>query len=64
MLYIEGKFEANTTIKLMDVSGKLLKTNITNENKAQVDLSNLENGLYFIEVNSGNEKATYRAIKE
>jgi hypothetical protein len=48
-------------IKLLNVSGKLIQSYPTNTN--QIDISQFENGVYFIEVTTNKGKLTSKFVK-
>ncbi len=56
--------ENNTTINIIDITGKTLKTVKTNSTKVSVNLNTFANGLYFYNVidNEGNTVATNRFV--
>jgi len=60
--------EFNTAIdnvEVYNVSGALVKVfSIDNVKKAQLNISSLESGLYFVKVTSGNSTSTTRIIKK
>ena len=61
-----GSYQAtNTKVKIYDVTGRLLmQTNFTtNESIIQIDMSQLNTGLYFVEVAEGNQKFTSKVLK-
>jgi minor extracellular serine protease Vpr len=54
-----------TSIKVYDLKGKLVFENKIvefHENEFALDLSNLENGIYFTELKSGNKKTTIKTV--
>ena len=53
-LYIEGIYEY---IEIVDLSGKIL---IYSEMKESIDISNLTDGLYFIQVTNRDSKSTHK----
>jgi hypothetical protein len=61
-----GSYQAtNTKVKIYDVTGRLLmQTNFTtNESIIQIDMSQLNTGLYFVEVAEGDKKFTSKVLK-
>jgi hypothetical protein len=44
--------------------GQRVNSNNINANEAQVDMSNLSNGVYLVKVTSNNQEKTIRVIKE
>ena len=55
--------EQNSTIKIYNVLGKLILSDIVNSNKNKVDVSSLQKGIYLIKVTSGNSTTTKKLIK-
>jgi endonuclease I/chitodextrinase len=53
----------NSTIKIYNVLGKLILSDIVNSNKNKVDVSSLQKGIYLIKVTSGNSTTTKKLIK-
>lgn len=53
---------AISEISLIDVNGKVLSTQKSNETKTQVDVSNLTSGVYFVKIQSGNDSVTKKII--
>jgi hypothetical protein len=61
---IEGEFAEKAYANVLDLSGKIITTvEITNAIQA-VSLHNFENGIYFLEIVSGSNKATYKVFKQ
>lgn len=52
-------------ISIFDINGRLLKTEQPNSNAStyQIDVQNLTNGIYFLEVQTGNNKQVLKFIK-
>jgi hypothetical protein len=50
----------NFLVELRDLSGKLI---MTNENSSQIDLSEMEKGIYMINYNSTRQKVTKIIVK-
>jgi len=61
-VFIDGIDINNTTINIVDITGKNIKTNITNSNL--IDISNLEKGVYFVVISNDKEKLISKFIKE
>lgn len=57
--------EAFSSINLYDINGRLLKTSLTNNPVLihQLDISDLSNGIYMLELKSGNAKQIQKLIK-
>jgi hypothetical protein len=46
-----------------DITGKLIKSVQSNESSISMDLNELTTGVYFITVNNGADKATFKVVK-
>ena len=57
------KTQQDSTIKIYNVLGKLILSDIVNSNKNKVDVSSLQKGIYLIKVTSGNSTTTKKLIK-
>lgn len=56
---------AKMNLIIKSISGqKLLESTITNQQSIQLPVSNLANGIYFVEFNDGKNKSTIKFIKE
>lgn len=53
----------NWSYSIVDVAGKLIKNERSNQTLQQLDLSELENGVYFIQIRVGNNTTTKKIIK-
>ncbi len=51
-----GEANANTSITIMDISGKVLLSKTTNEGKVDFDFTRYSKGIYLITIESGNNK--------
>lgn len=51
-------------IELFDVEGRLLQTSIENSNTTKFDISNKQNGLYFIRITTEKGSKVEKLIKE
>lgn len=60
---ISGNFNIKTT-ELFDTQGRLLQTNIINENTTTLDISAKSNGVYFIKVTSEEGIKVEKIIKQ
>ena len=49
------------TVSLYDMTGKLLRSNVTDK---QIDLRNLSKGIYFLQINHGDKIYNKKIIKE
>lgn len=66
-----GKFQFSCTtgaagaFKVMDIAGKIIlqKTFESGSTAIEIDLSNTENGLYFLQIDSETEHSSYRLLK-
>jgi hypothetical protein len=65
VLYITSKNSAIIEmIEVVDVNGRLLKhTSVSNSNSTQINLSNLNSGVYFVKVQSELGVGTSKIIK-
>ena len=64
MLYINRASTDFNTVKVYSILGtKILETKLENNNAiGKVDVSSLNAGLYFIEVNNGKQKAVKKIL--
>ncbi|MBI9068946.1 MAG: choice-of-anchor J domain-containing protein [Salinivirgaceae bacterium] len=62
--FIDGDFTNNTIANIYDVTGKIIMTTQISGNKVAIDLSDTENGLYFVEIVSADNKATFKVYKQ
>lgn len=64
---IESEEETSAIVRLFDINGKvqkeMLKSISVGTNTIEVNAGNMESGLYFIEINTGNQKIVQRLIK-
>jgi hypothetical protein len=60
---ISNQSELNLTIEVSDITGKLIKSVQSNESSISMDLNELTTGVYFITVNNGADKATFKVVK-
>jgi len=64
-LTIETRSNADTTFEIYNLNGQLVKqSKILSDNNKHVDLSKFSSGIYFIHINSNNEKYVHKIIKE
>ncbi len=54
----------NSLIKLFNINGKLINTTIAQSSVTIFDLSNLENGIYFIQVENNGIITTQKVVKQ
>jgi Leucine-rich repeat (LRR) protein len=52
------------SVQLYDIQGRILQTNLVNENQAILDISNQSNGVYFLKIISGKGMAIQKLVKE
>ncbi len=52
------------SVQLYDVQGRLLQTNLVNESKTTIDISNQSSGIYFIKVLSDKGIVIQKIVKE
>ncbi len=55
--------QANNTISITDLSGKVVLSSFSADNHCILDISELKPGVYFIQVNSENDIQTERFVK-
>ncbi|MFD2601615.1 T9SS type A sorting domain-containing protein [Flavobacterium suzhouense] len=63
VLNIENTVEINS-VSIVNALGQTVITKIVNNTNAQVDVSPLSKGVYFVTLNSGNARKTVKIIKE
>ena len=51
-------------VRLTDIMGKTISTYSTSENKLQMNVEGLQNGIYLLEISGGGRKVTKRLVKE
>lgn len=51
-------------VELFDISGRLLQTNILNEEKMNLDISERANGIYFIKISSDKGQKVEKIVKK
>jgi hypothetical protein len=52
------------SIELYDIQGRILETVIENNNSLKLDISEKQNGIYFLKINSENGSKVEKIIKE
>jgi len=62
LFFIETEAIANANIIVRDVLGKIIVQQKITQNKFAIDLSKYENGIYFIEIGSDNERTVKHII--
>lgn len=60
VIYIKGA--KNTDYYISNISGQVLKRGIITDNKIKINISNLKQGIYFINLISGNTSETKKLI--
>ncbi|WP_299381991.1 T9SS type A sorting domain-containing protein [uncultured Lacinutrix sp.] len=63
ILNIEGEIVIES-VAVYDINGRLLNTITSKSKKAKLDVSNLSQGLYFLEIKSGNKQESLKFIKK
>lgn len=53
-----------TSVRVTDITGRLIYFKKLNENSVKVDMSSMVRGVYFVEVTSDNSSKTIKVIKE
>lgn len=62
-LFVSHPLNSEFNITITDITGKLLKT-ATLQNNESVNVASYPQGIYFIQIVSGNERNTYKFIKK
>jgi hypothetical protein len=62
-LFVSHPLNSEFNITITDITGKVLKTT-TLQNNESVDVASYPQGMYFIQIESGNERNTYKFIKK
>lgn len=60
---IDNKETLRLVIKVSDLTGKVLKTKISDQNAITLELNELTAGVYFVSIESESEQAVYKVIK-
>lgn len=55
--------EEMTTVSVYDVVGQCVMQTAAQDGRATIDMSQLQNGIYFVKVNTGNGSAVQRVVK-
>ena len=65
--FVEVRFANNAMneakVQLKDAQGRILSTQVTNQNQVNVDLENNASGIYFISISLKGDKAVKRVLK-
>jgi hypothetical protein len=52
------------TIEIMDLTGRIVLTNTSSNDKIDFNISNLANGVYFVKVQSNNSVEVIKIVKQ
>ncbi|MBD3582808.1 leucine-rich repeat domain-containing protein [Flavobacterium selenitireducens] len=63
ILNIKSAFHISK-VEVFDIQGRILQTNILDENAASVDLSSRATGIYFIRIHTGSGEKIVKAVKQ
>lgn len=63
-LHLDFTFSTDATIRMFDVSGKLVLNKILKNQNNTISLKQLAKGIYFLNVASANKSDTYKIVKE
>jgi len=63
-LRINSNSDGNIQIKLLDASGKLIRTIKTTDKQMLIDMQQLNSGLYFLEITSSQQQFRTKIIKQ
>jgi len=55
---IDPSINPSLTLKIYNITGSLVKTELVKENQQQINVSDLNNGIYMVEIKSKN--VTYK----
>lgn len=64
LIQIELNKTISLNIQVLDVNGKVLITSNVEQKELTLDLSQLESGIYFIQLQNAQNKMTHRVIKQ
>jgi hypothetical protein len=53
-----------SSIQLYDIQGRIVQTNLVNENQTILDISNQSNGMYFVKITSAQGTKVEKIVKE
>lgn len=62
-IVVEGDMDADATVQITDIIGKVVKTIRMRSNVTEIDMSDLSNGTYIIKYNSNKGSFTGKVIK-
>lgn len=54
----------NKNIQVMDVTGRIVSTTVTSDDKAEINISNLANGVYYVKIQSNNKSDVVKVVKQ
>jgi uncharacterized repeat protein (TIGR01451 family) len=63
IITISSKFDIKS-IELYDVQGRILETSIENDSNAKLDISEKQNGIYFLKITTENGSKVEKIVKE
>lgn len=55
---------AEKQIRIMDITGRLIQTGKSSEDKTLIDMSSIANGMYYVQVQSGATVETMKVVKQ
>ena len=64
IINIHSPLEQPQTVKLYDISGKLIYTNQLSEYQQSIDVSNLNAGVYLMKILFTDKVVTHKVVKE
>lgn len=64
MLNVEMPNKNNSSIKIIDVSGRIIYSQIVSQKNTTIDLSKFNKGIYFVEVKNNQQSYVRKIIKE
>ncbi len=56
--------KSSCLVKVTNLLGQIVLTELIPQEKTQIDIRNLDNGIHFIKVYNNNSKQTIKLIKE
>ncbi|MFW5627650.1 MAG: T9SS type A sorting domain-containing protein [Candidatus Cloacimonadaceae bacterium] len=62
MLKLEGEIFGETTVSIFNLRGQLVRKNMLRQNDRVLDISGLNSGIYFYQVNDGKSRASGKFI--
>lgn len=62
-IYLRNTNNENTSVEVMDLSGKILIRKQLNSNVNEISVSHLKSGMYFVRVNSGSGTSINKILK-